>query len=186
MQLRGERTERFRVVGQVVLPPLDTEFAEPLADAAALSGTGLARIYEPISVPNLSFVAQFADGVDPARLPRTRSGLWKFESGIGLRPSVPVEIDRLCQVDLLPLILGGLLALLATVAVAHAVVVGIRRRPSRDLAVLRTIGFDVRDVRTTDRVPGHHASRCSGSSSACRPALPSAASCGVSSPTASV
>jgi ABC-type antimicrobial peptide transport system permease subunit len=50
------------------------------------------------------------------------------------------------QVDNLPLILGGLLALLATVAVGHAVILGIRRR-RRELAVLRTIGFRRRDVR---------------------------------------
>ena len=148
VELRGERTKRFRVVGQVVLPPTDTEFAEPLADAAALTGSGLARIYEPISVPNLTFVAQFAAGLDPDRLATTPSGHWKFESGLGLRPSVPVEIDRIRQVDLLPAILGGLLGLLATVAVAHAIVLGIRRR-RRDLAVLRTIGFERRDVRAT-------------------------------------
>jgi ABC-type lipoprotein release transport system permease subunit len=61
-------------------------------------------------------------------------------------PAAPVEIGRIEQVDDLPLILGGLLALLATVAVGHAVIVGVRRRRF-ELAVLRTIGFERRQVR---------------------------------------
>jgi ABC-type antimicrobial peptide transport system permease subunit len=45
-------------------------------------------------------------------------------------------------------VLAGLLALLATVAVGHAVVLAIRRR-RRELAVLRTIGFTSGHVRAS-------------------------------------
>ena len=59
---------------------------------------------------------------------------------------LPLEIDRLRQVDQLPAILGALLALLASVAIGHAVVTAVRRR-RRDLAILKTLGFDRRQVR---------------------------------------
>jgi ABC-type antimicrobial peptide transport system permease subunit len=96
----------------------------------------------------MSIVARFAPGVDPDRLPRTNGQFWKFTAARGSPPILPAEVSRLQQVDDLPLILGGLLALLATVAVGHAVVLGIRRR-RRELAVLRTIGFERRDVRAS-------------------------------------
>ena len=151
VKIRGDSgTRRFRVVGQVVLPVLQSDSPEPLADSAAVTSRGFVRLFPLETVPNLSIVARFARGVDVARIPRTRSGLFKFVPGPvpigGTPPSVPVEIDRIRQVDQLPTILGGLLGLLATVAVAHAVVLAIRRR-RRDLAVLRTLGFERRDVR---------------------------------------
>ena len=52
------------------------------------------------------------------------------------------------RADQLPTILGFLLVLLATVAVGHAIVLAVRRR-QRDLAVLRTLGFQQSQVRTT-------------------------------------
>src|SRR5205814_9707787 len=63
-------------------------------------------------------------------------------------PAVPVEVQRLTQIDQLPWILAGLLGLLATVAVGHALVTSVRRR-CRDLAVLKTLGFERVQVRAT-------------------------------------
>ena len=63
-------------------------------------------------------------------------------------PTVPTEIDRLRQVDWLPVALATMLGLLALVAVAHALVVSARRR-NRELAVLKALGFTRRDVRAT-------------------------------------
>src|SRR5207249_663623 len=51
--------------------------------------------------------------------------------------SVPPEIDRIRCVDWLAPILGSLLALLAALAVGHALVTSVRRR-KRELAVLKT------------------------------------------------
>ncbi len=65
-----------------------------------------------------------------------------------IAPHLPVEIDRLRQIDRLPAILGGFLALLAAVAVGHAIVTAVRRR-RRDLAILKTLGFDRGQVRAT-------------------------------------
>jgi hypothetical protein len=147
VRVRGPvATQRLRVVGQVVFASLGTDDPEPLADGAAVTGVQFARLAGQQDSPNMSIVARFAPGVDPDRLPRTGGGLWKFTAARGSPPILPAEVDRLQQVDNLPLILGGLLALLATVAVGHAVILGIRRR-RRELAVLRTIGFRRRDVR---------------------------------------
>ena len=63
-------------------------------------------------------------------------------------PSVPVEVDRLHQVNWLPATLAALLGVLALLAVGHALVTSIRRR-RRDFAVLKTLGFDRRQVRAT-------------------------------------
>jgi len=148
VRVRGDRTRTYHIVGQVVIPTLTYDDPEPLADGAAFTGVGLQAVFEPISAPNMDIVARFGTGVEPDRLPRTRDGRVQLQSGIATLANVPVEIDRLRQVDHLPLILGTLLALLATVAVAHAVVVAVRRR-RRDLAVLRTLGFERGDVRAT-------------------------------------
>ena len=49
------------------------------------------------------------------------------------RPAPPAEIEKLRQVESLPKVLAGFLALLGAVALAHALVVGVRRR-ARDFA----------------------------------------------------
>jgi hypothetical protein len=147
VRVRGpEKTRRSRVVGQVVFASLAADDPEPLADGAAVTGVEFARLAGPQPAPNMSIVARFAPGVDPDRLPRTDGTFWKFTAARGSPPILPAEVGRLRQVDDLPLILAGLLALLATVAVGHAVIVAVRRR-RRELAVLRTIGFERRDVR---------------------------------------
>lgn len=57
----------------------------------------------------------------------------------------PLQIHNLARVDALPKILGAFLALVAAVAVVHALVTSVRRR-RRDLAVLRAVGFVRRQV----------------------------------------
>jgi len=63
-------------------------------------------------------------------------------------PKVPPEVDRLRQIGGLPAILAALLGGLALLAVGHALVTAVRRR-RRDLALLKTLGFDRRQVRAT-------------------------------------
>ncbi len=148
VRVRGETTARFRVVGQSVLPHLSDEDTDPIAEGAVFTGDVISELFAPISAPNMYVVARFAGDVDPEQLRRTPDGAWRLESGSGRVPTVPSEIGRLEQVDDLPIILGGLLALLAVVAVAHVVAVAVRRR-RHDLAVLRAIGFVRHDVRAT-------------------------------------
>jgi predicted lysophospholipase L1 biosynthesis ABC-type transport system permease subunit len=63
-------------------------------------------------------------------------------------PTVPVEVDRLRQINWLPVTLAALLAILALLAVGHALVTSVRRR-RHELAVLKTLGFNRRQIRAT-------------------------------------
>ena len=63
-------------------------------------------------------------------------------------PQLPVEIDRLRQIDWLPVALTLLLGAFALLAVGHGLVTGVRRR-RRELALLKTLGFVRRQVRAT-------------------------------------
>jgi ABC-type lipoprotein release transport system permease subunit len=63
-------------------------------------------------------------------------------------PTIPVEVSRLQQIDRIPVYLAALLGILALVAVGHVLVTAVRRR-ARELALLKTLGFDRRQVRAT-------------------------------------
>jgi predicted lysophospholipase L1 biosynthesis ABC-type transport system permease subunit len=55
-------------------------------------------------------------------------------------------VENFGQVDSLPLVLAGLLAVLAASTLAHTLLTAVRRR-RRDLAILKTLGFVVPQVR---------------------------------------
>ncbi|GAA0434738.1 hypothetical protein GCM10010160_72330 [Acrocarpospora corrugata] len=74
-----------------------------------------------------------------ARLTRAATG----PDGIGpllTEPFAPRQFGEIRNVRVLPLVLGGFLALLAVGAVGHALIVAVRRR-GHDLAVLRALGM---------------------------------------------
>ena len=144
----GTTTDDFEIVGQVVLPHLSEEDTDPIAEGAFFARGVIDNLFEPIASPNLYVLANFADSVDIDALPRRGDGAWVLASGWGTRPAPPSEIERIEQVDDLPIYLGLLLAFLGAASVAHVVAVGVRRR-RRDLAVLRAVGFSRRDVRAT-------------------------------------
>ena len=60
--------------------------------------------------------------------------------GITFTPPAPLPVAELEDVSVLPLALGGFLALLALGAVGHALIIAVRRR-RHELAVLRTLGM---------------------------------------------
>jgi ABC-type lipoprotein release transport system permease subunit len=60
--------------------------------------------------------------------------------------ALPVEIARVHDVAWIPKALAVLLGSLALVAIGHALVTSVRRR-RRDLAMLKTLGFQRREVR---------------------------------------
>jgi hypothetical protein len=62
------------------------------------------------------------------------------------KPDPLAEVAELKEVERLPLLLGGFLALLAIGAVGHALATAVRRR-SHDLAVLRALGMTQRQCR---------------------------------------
>ena len=66
--------------------------------------------------------------------------------GASLFPRRDSEIANLGQVSSAPIVLAAIVALMAAVTLAHTLVTSIRRR-RRDLAVLKTLGFERRQVR---------------------------------------
>jgi predicted lysophospholipase L1 biosynthesis ABC-type transport system permease subunit len=137
----------YVVVGQVVLPSPEGFDPQALDDTATLTGAGLARVLPADRVDEFHMVTRLAAGTNTATLPRTPDGTIVLDSGEVVESSLPLEVERLQQVDRLPLLLAIFLALLATTAVAHALLSSVRRR-GRELAVLRVIGLSRAQVRT--------------------------------------
>jgi predicted lysophospholipase L1 biosynthesis ABC-type transport system permease subunit len=116
-----------------------------LADGAVFARAGFQRFFEPQNF-NRYLVGRYAPGVDRAAVDRRIDALPTLDPKIG--PTVAVEVDRLRQIDWFPATLAALLTVLALLAVGHALVTAVRRR-RRELALLKAIGFDRRQVRAT-------------------------------------
>jgi ABC-type lipoprotein release transport system permease subunit len=138
-----DQTLRYRIVGRAVFPTLGT--AQPLADGAAFTGAGYRPIFDQ-NLFNRFFVGRYSPGVDPAVVDRRLAAVPQVAPPTG--PTVPVEIDRLRQIDWLPITLTVLLALFAMLAVGHGLVTSVRHR-RRELALLKTLGFARRQVVAT-------------------------------------
>jgi ABC-type antimicrobial peptide transport system permease subunit len=141
------KTVPLRVVGTVVLPPN--------SDSARL-GTGAIMTIEAektmipptVQAPPLTDAyVRFASGIDKTEALRRLRRELESEYGV-LLPSRPTDLVNFGQVQNLPLLLAGLVALLAAATLAHTLITSIRRR-RRDLAILRTLGFVPSQVRWT-------------------------------------
>jgi hypothetical protein len=135
----------YEVVGRIVLPRIAQP--QPLADGASFTSAGLTAIIEADD-PNLWYyrVARVAPDTDRAALQRQIASLPKVvDTG---RVSIPTEVDHLRQIGWLPTSLTLLLGVLGLLAVGHALVTAVRRR-RRELALLKVVGFDRRQVRAT-------------------------------------
>jgi ABC-type lipoprotein release transport system permease subunit len=144
VQASGPTTKHdYRIVGQVVLPEIGD--AQPLADGATFSDPGLQPIFDPSNASRYLLV-RFAPGVNQTAIDHRIAANPNLTSPT--RPTVPPEVDRLRQIDWFPITLAALLAGLALLAVGHALVTAVRRR-RRDLALLKTLGFNRRQVRAT-------------------------------------
>ena len=119
---------------------------QALADGAAFTGAGLSRIFDSNSSSNRFLLGRFAPGSDHIAVEHRIAAL----PGLGnpAASTVPVEVDRLRQIGRFPATLAALLGVLALLAVGHALVTTVRRR-RRDLALLKTLGFQRRQVRAT-------------------------------------
>ena len=133
----------YRIVGRAVFAKLDNP--QPLANGAAFTGGGLAHMVSPTNPTSGSpyLVGRVAPAANLATVERGVSAIPQVERPFG--PSLPVEVDRLRQVNWLPRTLAVLLTVLALLAVGHALVTSVRRR-RRELAVLKTLGFDRRQI----------------------------------------
>jgi putative ABC transport system permease protein len=144
----GDTASDYRVVGRVIVPRLVDPQA--IADGAVFTGAGLERL-DLSGDSSWQIVVRFADGVEPtaelaqiAELP----GVGNFFGERVFPTEMPLEVERLEQVDQLPTALALLLAVLGALAVGHLLMASARRR-RRDLAVLRTLGFTRRQLMTT-------------------------------------
>ena len=85
---------------------------------------------------------------------RDKIGRWDPTGSPVLRYSQPIrppEIINARSVRVAPLVVGGLLVFAATIGLAVAIVISVRSR-RREMAVLRTLGFTSRQLRTSVRV----------------------------------
>jgi hypothetical protein len=132
----------FRVVGRVVFPTLGLQ---PLADGVAFTGAGFAPLFDS-DLFSRYFVGRYSPNVD-RRAVATRIGrMPELSRPVGA--TVPVEIERIRQISWVPVGLSLLFGGLALFAIGFVIVTGARRR-RRELVLLKTLGFERRQVRAT-------------------------------------
>jgi hypothetical protein len=136
----------FTVVGTVVIPPN--------SDTAGIGGGGVItydgekRMAPPGFTnfpPTSRLYIRLAPGVDPHAARERLEAM--LEGYVFAEPTRPVDLVNFGQVQNLPLLLAGLVAVLAAATLGHTLITAIRRR-RRDLAILKMIGFVPRQVRT--------------------------------------
>jgi len=138
----------LKVVGLAVFPTLSDSMG--LGKGLGMTPDGVRHMIPGGDAPPAdTILVRFHPGVDAVR---ATSDLHRRVSLMGaftaLRPARPVDLVNFGQVEALPLLLGGLLALFAAATLAHLLVTSIRRR-RRDLAILRTLGLVPGQVRAT-------------------------------------
>ncbi len=133
----------YRIVGEAIFPTLGQP--QPIADGAAFTTTGFSPLFDQDNYYRY-LLGRFAPGARRATVEQHIAAIRQLDPPT--TPTLPVELDRLHQVDWLPTTLAALLAVLALIAVVHALATAVRRR-RRELALLRAIGFERRQVRAT-------------------------------------
>ena len=147
----------LHIVGRMIAPSIGDLFSNELGDGAWVygpavekqqsqqpalptsgSGTGNAT---PPTVFNL-FAVRYAPGVSPAA---AYASLRSEFGSVVLRRLPSEDVLNIQNVDRLPLILAGLVALLGVTTIGNSLVTSVRRR-RRDLAILKAIGFGPRQV----------------------------------------
>ena len=132
-------TARVRVVGVGVFPTYGD--AGQLGDGALMTYQGLQRVL-PEAKQNV-FLIRFRRNVDPvAEFNALRRELEPVPTRSSGRPR---DLEDLAEVESLPAILGGIVALLAAATLAHTLITSVRRR-QREIAVLKTLGFRRRQI----------------------------------------
>jgi hypothetical protein len=142
------KSVRMRVVGTVIVPP-NPFSATRLGDGVAITVPGLLRI-DPRTAEqtgSLPFLVRFAPGVDrDAGLAAVAKDLKGIPTQFMFPAEQPGSITSLARIADVPVLLSGLLALLAVGTLAHTLVSSTRKR-RRDLAILKTLGFVRQQVR---------------------------------------
>jgi ABC-type lipoprotein release transport system permease subunit len=141
IEVRAFETARMRIVGRGVVANGTT--SNP-GDGAAMTFEALRVLAPAIPADCCAQVqAKFAPGADrEATLARLED---EFVVPV---PGLPTTVADFGGVDEMPLVLSALVVAIAAGALAHTLLMSIRRR-RRDLAVLKTLGFDRRQVLAT-------------------------------------
>ena len=138
VEARVKRSRQMRIVGQGVVP--EGTFNE-LGKGAALTFQAYRQLY-PGAQP-YSFEARIAPGAD-----RTATLARLERRYVTPAPGPPKTVADFGGVSELPLVVSGLLVAIAAAVLAHALMMATRHR-RRHLAVLKTLGFDRRQVLAT-------------------------------------
>jgi len=148
----GDTSRPMRVVGRAVFPSIGGFLAEPtgLGTGAAVMPSVLNQDNpEAAEEPYTFFAVRLRPGVSTEKLAGEvlRPG-GACEFGCYVRPARPPEITNYRRILGTPLVLAGVLGLLAVATMGHTLVSSISRR-RRDLAILKTLGFARGQVSAT-------------------------------------
>jgi len=136
----GTRTQRMRIVGEVVLPFDDD--TTTVGEGLWMTLAGLREI-SPGTQADAAAV-RLNPGVDKDK---AIARLTKRFPGEALSDRVPRTVRDFGRMSNLPALLAALLAALAAGTLAHMLTTSIRRR-KRDLAILKTFGFSRGQLRS--------------------------------------
>ncbi len=144
----GDDAKPVRVVGEALLPRTShTDYDQ----SGWMTRDALQTLIPPANVVGPDFIEDQAlirwrPGADVRAAERRMDAFNKAEATFAQRVELPTAVVSLGQQRSLPVALAVFFALLASTTVAHAIVTTVRRR-SRDLAILRSMGFTRRDTR---------------------------------------
>jgi hypothetical protein len=148
VSLEDFRPHPMTIVGTAVFPSMDDTLT--LGRGAALTLAGTQSLLPPgLSLPPLDtlFVRFRPSAVTgQAQLDSFAAREARLGPFLTVGPATPADVANFGRVQSLPLLLGGVLSLLALLTIAHLLLTSVRRR-RRDFAVLRTLGFTRRQVR---------------------------------------
>lgn len=140
----------MKIVGRAVFPQFGLGSFTPtgLGDGALTTGAGLYP--DPDGSYNVVLVRLRPDApadADDRVFRATVGGIPDCDAGFcgSSRDIRPGDVTNYARIRSTPVVLSGLLTILAVAAIAHALITSVRRR-ARELAVLKTMGFVRRQV----------------------------------------
>jgi predicted lysophospholipase L1 biosynthesis ABC-type transport system permease subunit len=140
----------MRVVGTVIVPP-NPFLATRQGEGAAVALPGFLRL-DPSAAErsgSLPYLVRFAPGISrDAGLAAVTNDVQGLERPFIVAAERPGIVTSLARIANVPVLLSGLLALLAVGTLAHTLVSSVRRR-RHDLAILKTLGFVRPQLRST-------------------------------------
>jgi putative ABC transport system permease protein len=137
----GSPPVRMRIVGQAIVPPAPFGVTRP-GEGAAITFQGVKRVDPSVEVREeasfIPFLVRFAPGVSRAA---GLAAVHKDSPNAFIFPADrPGDVSSLGRIADVPVLLAGILAIMAVGTLAHTLITSIRRR-RRDLAILKTLGF---------------------------------------------